>query len=673
MEANVENRVRNTKLGYSKALLPLFEAVINSIHSINETKSSNGYIEIQIDRESTILQEDVHGNFLPDIAGFTIIDNGIGFDAKHYESFNELDSTMKLEIGGKGIGRIYWLIAFAEAAIESIYFEDNKFNKIQFDFRCTLKGIENVVGPVIDSAGDRQTKVKLKGFKEKFRSNAPKSADAISRRIVEHCLSMFAHGGLPKIVVCDVFTGDCVSLHDLYSEEYQVEVGERTFVVADSIFSIKDVMVKYYDSNLIHSLHFCAHGRSVDDLDLSKKIPPLSVEIIRPGGESVVCCGYVSSDILDKKVDADRSSFDIPKKGGLDFSETGFFWDDVEIAAVKMAEEYLGPVLIKMKEDVYDKAVTFVRKEPKYRILLSHQTEKIKNMSPTLTESQMDTEFHKMLNDWRGQVRLNAKEELDSVVGEDDFEKHKEKFNKILADLQEVSKADLTEYVVHRATVISFFEKLLGNADGQGFPLEKALHHLIFPLKSTTDNIEYDDHNLWLLDERLVYHHYLASDLPFSLQDGSPVKVNSLDRPDLLIYDRSFAYIQGEEPAPAVVIVEFKRPERNEYSEYSSPIAQVIRYVQRIRTGKAKRSDNSSIEPLSESTPFYCYVIATLTPKLREDALGRGFIDMPDHQGYFNYNPNYNAYIEVISYRKVSSDAKKRNKAFFDKLHIPIR
>ena len=36
MESNLKGRLRNTNLPKSNALLPLFEAVVNSIHSIDE-------------------------------------------------------------------------------------------------------------------------------------------------------------------------------------------------------------------------------------------------------------------------------------------------------------------------------------------------------------------------------------------------------------------------------------------------------------------------------------------------------------------------------------------------------------------------------------------------------------------------------------------------------------
>ena len=38
-------------------------------------------------------------------------------------------------------------------------------------------------------------------------------------------------------------------------------------------------------------------------------------------------------------------------------------------------------------------------------------------------------------------------------------------------------------------------------------------YQLIFPMTKTSDDIDYLQHNLWIIDEKLAYHHYLASDM----------------------------------------------------------------------------------------------------------------------------------------------------------------
>ncbi len=217
--------------------------------------------------------------------------------------------------------------------------------------------------------------------------------------------------------------------------------------------------------------------------------------------------------------------------------------------------------------------------------------------------------------------------------------------------------------------VIDFLEKMIGKTDDEKYQKEEAIHKIIFPLRNTSDDISYKDHNLWLIDERLVYHNYLASDLPFNKQIKSPVTVESGDRPDILIYKGHFALAQGDSPFSSVTIIEFKRPERTSYSEAENPITQVLNYVDQIKKGKAKNRHGSTIT-ISTNTQFYCYIIATLNESLKQKATNYSYTEHPDGNGYFGYNRHYNAYIEIIPFDKLISDAKKRNRAFFDKLNL---
>jgi hypothetical protein len=120
-----------------------------------------------------------------------------------------------------------------------------------------------------------------------------------------------------------------------------------------------------------------------------------------------------------------------------------------------------------------------------------------------------------------------------------------------------------------------------------------------------------------------------------------------------------------------VVVVEFKRPVREQFSDEDNPIPQVYGYVAHVRNGRAKDRRGRPLL-VKQETPFYCYVIGDLTPKMRQFAEEAALIAAPDGLGYFGFNPNRNAYIEVVSYDKLLQDAKKRNRVFFEKLNIPL-
>jgi hypothetical protein len=129
MKADVVGRVKNTQLQHSKALFPLFEAVVNSFEAIEDAATlTSPSIEILVDRDPVL--EVMEG----EVNGFTITDNGVGFNELNLDSFFTSDTQYKLSKGGKGLGRFNWLKAFDYAEIESHYWENSRLLRRAFRF-----------------------------------------------------------------------------------------------------------------------------------------------------------------------------------------------------------------------------------------------------------------------------------------------------------------------------------------------------------------------------------------------------------------------------------------------------------------------------------------------------------------------------------------------------------
>ena len=122
-------RINNLSLAPTakNSFQPLFEALMNSIHAIEERfgkgKITEGKINIK-------MAEDIKGKFI----GFIITDNGIGFNPDNMTSFRTSDSMKKKNIGGKGVGRLLWLKVAEKISISSIYQGKNEKMLIRFDF-----------------------------------------------------------------------------------------------------------------------------------------------------------------------------------------------------------------------------------------------------------------------------------------------------------------------------------------------------------------------------------------------------------------------------------------------------------------------------------------------------------------------------------------------------------
>ncbi|MBF0343701.1 MAG: hypothetical protein HQL06_05650 [Nitrospirae bacterium] len=186
-------------------------------------------------------------------------------------------------------------------------------------------------------------------------------------------------------------------------------------------------------------------------------------------------------------------------------------------------------------------------------------------------------------------------------------------------------------------------------------------------MKTTSDEITYEQQNLWIIDEKLSYHNYLASDVPLNKLEN--VSIDSEKRPDIIIFNNPFAFVDGESSYSSIVIIEFKRPGRNTYTEEDNPIGQIYGYIRKIIGNKAKDKDGRPIL-INKNTRFYAYILCDFTEKLITLAEDNGMTKSPDDMGYFNYNSNLKTYLEIISFDKLIQDASKRNRVLFDKLNL---
>ena len=235
-----------------------------------------------------------------------------------------------------------------------------------------------------------------------------------------------------------------------------------------------------------------------------------------------------------------------------------------------------------------------------------------------------------------------------------------EKINGIIGQITEIGKSELAHYVALRKAVLDLFRKGLTWNDERKYEKEKVIHDIIFPTSTDSDSTPYEKHNLWIIDERLSFHEYLASDKPLNSND---------ERPDILIFDKKISVRSGNELSNPIIVFEFKRPERSIYDENDDPIKQIGCYVEKIRQQKFKNPDGRTISA-NENTPAYGFLICDLSPKIKEFCRDHSLTESPDQDGYFGFHSGYKMYIEVMNFNKLVGDAELRNKIFFKKLGI---
>ncbi len=490
------------------------------------------------------------------------------------------------------------------------------------------------------------------------------SLEALAKKIIEHCLPYFLGEGCPHIVLKDNL-GETYDLNKYFDNTIRDSLHRDDFEKDGNQFSLYHI--RMVEGAVKHELHFCASKREVKSYDLSQYITDLQKRIITDSGEAFYYLGYLTGNYLDRNVNLNRTAFD--------FEEDTLFESISERELIDVAKEYILAYLVddleKIKDAKRDFIDSYVQKEkPQYRYLLNRKPELYDQIPANLSKEKLELELHSATQKWETEIHFQGRE-IEKKVKDSKFDKENfsKIFNEYCSSITEISKSSLSEYVIRRKAILDLLEKAIEIQDDNRYCSEDTLHSIICPMRYTSDEIEFEEMNLWIIDDRLAYHTFLASD---KLMKSLPV-LDTLEekRMDIAIFDQAFSFSENQDFLNSISIVEFKKPNRNDLkNDNKNPINQVLGYVKNIKEGKAKRPNGRPFVNVN-NTAFYCYVIADLTDSMREDAVNAGLILAPDGDGYFGYNQTRGAYIEVISYDKLVRDAKQRNQILFDKLFNP--
>lgn len=658
---NIKGRVKNFSLPKKWTLIPLYEAVVNSLHAIEERRINEKFfkdgkivIEAVRDGQISLLEDEV-----APISSFIISDNGIGFNEQNMQSFLESDSTYKSNIGGKGVGRFSWLKVFKNASISSVYNYNETFLKREFLFSLEDKYIDDTLTECNDS-NDCLTTIKLNNCLPDYQSDIPKQIDTIAKGIIQHCLVYFLDLNCPQIILKDDL--ETIVLNQLFREKFKPEDNYEEFLIQERKFSLLNVKIedKNFNGN---KLYLCANNRLVASEDPGKYIVDLDRQIFEKYGFLYV--GVLTSEYLDEHVDMNRLSFTLPKREDCLFQEITL--DIIMENSCHKVKEYLMEYLKPITEEKIERIKRYTSSvAPQYRHLNEYMPDEFLNIKPNLSDDKLDDTLHslKRIFEKRSKKEQSAliKKIDDDSLKQEDFEIDLKKQVKKIID---TNASVLAEYVTHRKAIIELLDLGIRKQDDGKFNKENYLHNLIYPMRSTADDIELDAHNLWLIDEKLSYCNFISSDVPFD-------KDNKQERTDILILDNPVAVSDNKNDGTAfdtIIIFELKKPMRNDYTETNNPITQLTNYAMKILDGKAKDKYGRLINT-SPVTKFYLYAVCDITDKIKQHAKMFGYKPTIDGLGYYWYNENINAYYEILSYDKILNDAKKRNRIFFDKLGI---
>ena len=657
MKADIVNRIRRLPKpsNSSEALQPLFEAVSNAIHAVDdlfgEAVVEHGRVAIDINT----LRE-------PEHIEIAVRDNGIGFDDERFEAFRTTDTDFRIKKGGKGVGRLLWLDAFERIKVDSIFEKNGALLRRSFTFRLTAeeqidsKALMDVTGQVVAPG----TNIRFEGLRgNAYSSLFPSYAKTLINHFGSHFLANFILGRAPliELTIDGEITRFPDGITDLLFEKRNpstIKTEEFGNLELSSFIFRKQASS---DFSGLHQLHFIAASRTV----MSRKIDGL-LGLGRFGEDNdLVYHGCVEGDFLDERVNQERTHFNFSEDVAEEISK---------ICATTARENALHEEVEDFDTDRLETMRAFLNDYPSFQFAppqeLLDSTPKNATKPEHFAQALIPRRIRRD-NERRVQVQMV----VDTLSSEAEVPKDFAEAVRSAADeVRAEEQRQLTEYVLRRKMVLDVLDVLVRrvretNSGDRTHHLESTLHQFICPMKLRGDDpsrVQASDHDLWIIDERLAFATYFASDVPFS---QIVAETQNTERPDILIFDKLHGLgLEEDEPLSRVLLVEFKKPGRKDYEDKYTPQNQIARYLAELSGGNIENYRGERIR-IAPDCVFYCYVVADIVGSLdvytstwQTTANGRG--------RWTPLSGKYRGSIELIEWKDLVKDARARNRAFID-------
>ncbi|GLQ47827.1 hypothetical protein GCM10007862_28780 [Dyella lipolytica] len=665
---NIKRAVENIKTG-TTVYTPVVELVVNAIQAIEDGKPEGGLVMVTVKRSPQMEMDDEDGA-IPAVDSIYVEDNGVGFNDVNRNAFDTLYTDNKISQGGKGFGRFTCLKYFDSVTIDSTFSNGSSLKRRQFEMG---KDTEIIVNERISEATQSTTGTKVCLGSVRHADRLNKRLLTIAKGIVEKLLPYFIAENYvcPRITLVEGDGSAEIVLNDYLGEktavikEVPVQDGSFSFDVNGREHTFHVRIFKFFSPrNTKSKISLVAHNREVTENPTHSYIPEFVEDFYehRPDesadeGRNYVIKTYVFGDYLNDHVSLERGGFEFQKESDALY---GISQSQIEKVAAELTRDAIASEVTSRQEKKVAQITSYVEKEAPWHKDILKKTDL--NSFPYNPSSE---QIEARLQEEKFKDEARIRREVSRILSDGSVENFEKSISDIVERISETSKNDLVHYVALRKNVLDLFEKSLQLTASNEYKDEGVLHDIIFPRKKDSESLEYKEHNLWLLDERLNFTRYLSSDIP--LNKGRS------ERPDIIVYDQPVAYRGDNEASNPVTIFEFKKPQRDDFVNPSSkedPVQQIIRYVNNIKDGKYKTPEGRNIL-VAENTPFYGYVVCDLTEKVKKWlAREKDFKVMPDGLGWFNWHDNINLYIEVLSWDKVLKDAGLRNRVFFYKLGL---
>ena len=636
---NVKRAVENIRSG-TNFYTPLVETIVNAIQAVEAGAPAKGRVDILVHR---FAQQELEGG-QPPVESFTVIDNGIGFNDDNRDSFDTLYTDYKIAQGGKGFGRFTCLKYFDDLIIESVFAVGDSRKKRSFRMG---KKTDIIVDERVENypEGEIGSRVTMRTVKD--RRFPDKQIKTIARTLVERLLPYFidADYECPEIGIVEEDGTGRIVLNNFVSnqlaamiKEIPLKTGEITLGPSEKAqtFSVR-VFKLFSPKNQRSKISLVADRREVTDTAIHNYVPEFVEEFFEnrtSAGDdqdrNYIVKAYVFGSYLDSNVSLERGGFDFPKEDDLLHPISQ---GEIEKAAADIARDALGDTITARQEKKRKQVQEYVEASAPWHRTIAEDID-LSSMPYNPSPDEIETVFQR--EKFNQEIEIRKSVEL--MLNKTDAGELSDGLPNIINQISKTSRNDLIHYIALRRHVLTLFSRSFELNENQKYSSEGAVHDIIFPRKGDSAATTFEEHNLWIIDERLNFTNFVSSDKPL---DGG-----TTERPDLLVFDRPVLFRGDNEVSNPITVFEFKKPGRDDFVNPSSkedPVQQIVRYVNNVRKGKFTTPKGRQIQ-VADNTPFYGYVMCEMTMKVKEWLENeQQFTPMPDGMGWFRWFGNHQA------------------------------
>lgn len=496
---NLKNFIAQHYKGGVTARDVIREAVTNSIHA----QATNIRVDLRFsDKQGEMFSQTSERVVLE---GISIEDDGEGFTNENVNYFDEICTSHKTQIGGKGVGRLSFLKYANDVTVKSQI--DNEFVEFPYTPEFTISDVTRT-----KRSGPRSTVIALSKLKEQINTQVRNLVMSLCDDL--RLLVFLKHQNGQSITLTFHHNSGqpFADTHQLIGENIKTEK-TKDFEINGEVFScylFKDLP----PSKGIFAM-LCADELCIEEYPISKRFDICRYQV------------SITSSYFNMRSNIERKRLEIPK--------------DADLASPISRDDLMHRIHQECMELINETA------EGEIETFKNNNIEKLKTYYPFIDVTSLGgnasiLDADEIVRTYRAQQSRREDQLVDAL---------QQGLQPSWDDVSHLASDDLARFIVHRALVIDSLEKMPTDV------AEDVIHRAILPKKS--DGVDIRENNIWIIDDKFLSYTSIFSDETLSRiisEVNQKVERDQKRKPDVA----AFFSKDDMNAANKLVIVEFKKP-----------------------------------------------------------------------------------------------------------------